>query len=173
MEFILPEKALLLKRLWFYLRQKSNDRGKLVEDTKAFRRRMRLESHFSICDDLRSKAKYPDFIRKDDLQSSKQDCELETLITSVKSDITSHKPTKPIHDNLTMSDGNNLSNLQKHIGVIKPANKGSIFVVMDSDQFITEAERQLGYSTFSKLLDHDPTLQFAKQVSGAVVELFE
>ena len=42
---------------------------------------------------------------------------------------------------------------------------------MDSEHYISEAERQLNDSTFHKALDHDPTNEFAKKVADAVSEM--
>ena len=39
---------------------------------------------------------------------------------------------------------------------------------MDRDHYVSEAKRQLNDSAFYKPLDHDPTLEFAKQVSDTV-----
>ena len=44
---------------------------------------------------------------------------------------------------------------------------------MDKDHYVPEAERQLNYSTYYELLDHDPTDEFAKKVSEAVEEIFD
>ena len=41
---------------------------------------------------------------------------------------------------------------------------------MDRDHYIPKAERQLRDSTYCRLLDHDPTHEFAKQVSEAIRE---
>ena len=46
-------------------------------------------------------------------------------------------------------------------------------VVMDKDHYVSEAERQLGDSTYYRLLDHDPTLEFTKQVSEAICEMHD
>ena len=44
---------------------------------------------------------------------------------------------------------------------------------MDRDHYVSEAERQLNDSTFYKPLDHDPTPEFAKQVSDTVSEMHD
>ena len=41
------------------------------------------------------------------------------------------------------------------------------------EHYIWEAERQLGDSTFYRLLDHDPTAEFAKEVSEAISEMYD
>ena len=168
------EKSLLSKGLNFCPRPKSYDKGKLVEDTKAFTRRMRLKSHFADRSDSRSQEKYPDFIPKSDWQPPKQGRDLEAFVNRVESAVRSHIPPKPKHDNLSKSDRSALYNLQKREDiVIKPADKGSAVVVMDRDQYVSEAERQLNDSTFYKPLDHDPTPEFAKQVSDTVSEMHD
>ena len=92
----------------------------------------------------------------------------------VESAVRSHIPPKPKHDNLSRSDRSALYNLQKREDiVIKPADKGSAVVVMDRDHYVTEAERQLNDSAFYKPLDHDPTQEFAKQVSDTVREMHD
>ena len=92
----------------------------------------------------------------------------------VESAVRSHIPPKPKHDNLIKSDRSALYNLQKREDiVIKPADKGSAVVVMDRDHYVSKAERQLNDSTFYKPLDHDPTPEFAKQVSDTVREMLD
>ena len=126
------ENRLLSKGLGFCPRPKSYDRGNLLHDTKAFCRRMRLKSHFNDRDDTnRSSEKYPNFVPKSDWQPPKQGPDLETFISSVESDIASHKPSKPKHDNLTKSERSALYNLQNRQEIIiKPADKGSLKCTM-------------------------------------------
>ena len=171
-ELTQPEKALLSRGLGFCPRHKSYDRGKLIEDNLAFNRRLRLMSHFSDCVDTRPKEKYPDFVLKSDWQPPKQGRDLETFISSVESDITSYTPPKPKHDNLSKADRGALQSLKKRDDIIiKPADNGSAVVVMDREHYISEAERQLNDSNFYTSLDHDPTLEYAKQVSDVVGEM--
>ena len=44
---------------------------------------------------------------------------------------------------------------------------------MERDHYVLETERQLNDSTFYKLFDHDPTVEFVKQLSGAVRVMHE
>ena len=133
---------------------------------------MRLKSHFADRGDSHSQEKYPDFIPKSDWQPPKQGRDLEAFLNRVESAVRSHIPPKPKHDNLSKFDRSALYNLQKREDiVIKPADKGSAVVVMDRDHYVFETERQLNDSTFYKPLDHDPTPEFAKQVSDTVKEM--
>ena len=44
---------------------------------------------------------------------------------------------------------------------------------MDRDRYLSEAERQLGDFTYYRLLDHEPTPEFAKEVSEAISEMHD
>ena len=79
------EKSLLSKCLNFCPRPKSYDKGKLVEDTKAFTRRMRFKPRFANHGDSHSQEKYPDFIPKSDWQPPKQGRDLEAFVNCVES----------------------------------------------------------------------------------------
>ena len=129
------EKSLLSKGLGFCPRHKGYDRGQLIEDTLAFSGRMRLKSHFTKVDlfdntidpdhdpdnpsqtaninyTTDSKEKYSTFIPKSHWQPPRQGHDLKTFVSSVESDIASHKPPKPRHDNLTNEERNALHSLQ-------------------------------------------------------------
>ena len=109
---------------------------------------MRLKSHFHSFLDIRTPEKYTECVEKSDLQPPKHD-DLQTLISSVESDIVKHETPTPKHDNLKPSERSALHSLQKRKDiVIKPADKGSAVVVMESDYYVSEAERQLNDSTF-------------------------
>ena len=150
---------------------KRYDRGKLVEDINAFSRRLRLKSYFHTFLDTRTYEKYPEFVEKSDWQPPKQSRDLETLISSVESDIAEHKPPTPKHDNLKPSERSALHSLQKReYIVIKIADKGSAVAVMDRKHYVSEAERQLNDSTFYKALHHDPTHEFAEKVADVLVK---
>ena len=110
--------------------------------------------------------KYPQFRPKSDWQPPKQTVALETFIHNVESELTSHDPHYDRKSNLTRQETKALHSLKKRTDiVIKPADKGSAVVVMDRDHYISEAERQLNDKDFYKLLEHDPTLEYAERVS--------
>ena len=104
----------------------------------------------------------------------KQSPYLETFISILESSKASHKPSKPKHDNLMKSERCALYDFQNRQEIIiKPADKGSAVVVMDRDHYISEAGRQLGDSTYYRLLDHDPTPEFAKEMSEGISEMHD
>ena len=78
------EKSLLSKGLNFCPKPKSYDKGKLVEDTKAFTRRMKLKSHFADRGGSHSQEKYTSFIPRSDWQPPKQSRDLEMFDESCR-----------------------------------------------------------------------------------------
>jgi len=57
--------------------------------------------------------------------------------------------------------------------IIKPADKGSAVVVMDRIDYLKEGYRQLSDVKFYTRLDHDPTLDFRKEVSDFVEDMHQ
>ena len=78
------EKSLLSEDLNFCPRPNSYNKGKLVEDTKAFTMRMRLKSHFADRGDSHSQEKYPNVITKSDWRPPKQGRDLEAFCESCR-----------------------------------------------------------------------------------------
>lgn len=76
---------------------------------------------------------------------------------------------KPMHEkfNLSMGEVRALRELQhlKHI-VIKPADKGATVVIMDREQYILEAERQLNDAVYYKKLDQPIYLDTIPLIDG-------
>ena len=59
------------------------------------------------------------------------------------------------HPNLTTSERQSICKLRQNLDiVIKPADKGSATVIMDRQDYINEAERQLGNPDHYKKLDN-------------------
>ena len=52
--------------------------------------------------------------------------------------------------------------------IIKPADKGSVVVVMDKTTYIQKAERQLSDCRFYEKLYSDPTLDFTQKIKRAL-----
>ena len=52
--------------------------------------------------------------------------------------------------------------------VICNADKGNAVVILDVEDYIKEANRQLGDTTFYKILSHDPTKLHAELVNGTI-----
>ena len=97
---------------------------------------------------------------------------LNTFITNIRHDITNQTHKKTRRNNITKAENKALNDLQerKYI-IIKPADKGSAVVIMDSDHFISEALRQLGNTSHDMVLDNDPTLDYQAKVCEIVSEM--
>lgn len=55
--------------------------------------------------------------------------------------------------------------------VIKPADKGGAIVIINQHDYIKEAHRQLSDSSFYKLLENDPTVEFKQTVNEHLSQL--
>ena len=88
---------------------------------------------------------------------------LETYIQALDESLI-NMPVRRVRDNLTKSERTALRTLQRRIAqneiVIKPADKGSATVVMSFDDYVKEAERQLGDARHYLPLHEDPTTAF-------------
>ena len=68
---------------------------------------------------------------------------LDTFLVAVKLDITTTK-LKPTQDNLTVTERQAIGQLKQRPDIIiRPADKGSGFVVIDKTLYIDECNRQL------------------------------
>jgi reverse gyrase len=79
------------------------------------------------------------------LSKPSKNTRLESVINLIKSD-TKHNVDVyvPKTDNLAQAERSALRNIQERYDIIiKPADKGSVVVVMDKTTYIQEAERQL------------------------------
>ena len=118
--------------------------------------------------------RYRQFTPKSDWVPPKQSKVLETFIENVENDIASFQPERTHHNNISKCEKMALIALKNRTDIIiKPADKGSSVVVMDRDQYISEAERQLNDNTYYQLLDHDPTTEFATQVAETVNKMHD
>ena len=75
--------------------------------------------------------------------------------------------------NLTSSEKEALKNLsQNRAIIIKPADKGSGIVLPNTKDYVFEAHRQLQDTNFYKKLDTDLTQQFADEINGLILDMF-
>jgi hypothetical protein len=90
---------------------------------------------------------------------------LDSFCRQVRFD-TLKSPVKPIRwSNLSKTERQGLNDLEKNPELtIKKADKGSAVVVMNTTDYIAEAERQLLNSGAYQHLDHDPTAEYCKEI---------
>jgi hypothetical protein len=75
---------------------------------------------------------------------------------------------------LTKEENDALHSLKSRTDVImKPANKSYDVVVINREDYISEASRQLSDARFYQKLDHDPTLEYAKIITNVIDEAYQ
>ena len=99
---------------------------------------------------------------------------LEAFINTTKSEIKSNLlPNKKIN-NLSKNERTAIKNLSERNDItIKPADKGSAVVVMDTQQYIEEGNRQLKNTNFYKQLQSDPTDSITTEIRNILAEMHE
>ena len=99
---------------------------------------------------------------------------METYIKTVRRCILNGNTSIPkARDNPTPEERKALKDLQKRDDIIiKEADKGSAVVVMNKKDYLAEAGRQLGDTSFYQKLEKDLTPPFSKEVKQQVQQLF-
>ena len=168
------ETSLLSKGLGFCPRPKDVNRLSLLQEVASFSRRLRLKERFyvdtsdqddSTVDNPNSPVIQTNFVKKSNwIPPPSKSLTLEAFIQAVEKDVT-NLDTKSSHDNLTANERKALQNLKNNGDiVIKPADKGSAVVVMDTQDYIAEAGRQPSNANFYIQTDTDLTKHHAKLV---------
>ncbi len=97
---------------------------------------------------------------------------LEVFFFLVKEEIDNYHPKSSRGHNLTKEEREALHSLQSNINLtIKKADKGSAVVLMDTEQYIQEAERQLNDTDFYVKSITDPTDNDIKQIEEILKEM--
>ena len=100
---------------------------------------------------------------------------LESFIDLVKNDVQTAASTNiPSHNNLTPAEKGAIQELKERDDiVIKQADKGSAFVVMDKVDYLEEANRQVTDEIFYKKLDSHPTEEFITNITQELIIMKE
>ncbi|XP_021361868.1 uncharacterized protein LOC110455809 [Mizuhopecten yessoensis] len=100
---------------------------------------------------------------------------LEAFISAVKEEVTAHlNHTQTTKDNLSPLERQALKSLKNNSDiVIKPADKGCEVVIMNRDDYIQEANRQLSNETFYRKVDSDLTHVHAQQIINTINRILE
>lgn len=97
---------------------------------------------------------------------------LETFANNNEMDLSKSTTRAPRHQNLSQEEKQNIKTLRSDDNiVIKPADKGGAIVIMDTDDYIREAERQLTQENFYTRLDHDPTAAHNEEINDYIAHL--
>jgi hypothetical protein len=182
------ELSVLSKGLNFCPRPKSFNALLLKEDLDQFSRRLRLRDFFNK---LQAEDEDDDSLSSSVTTNNPPDPDtyrfrnkskwnppigrtpaLEVFITACESDILSSHPKLSRKDNLTPAERNALRELQSNTAItIKPADKGSATVVLNTPDYIEAAEKQLSDVRYYIQLTTDPTSDFANQLSDTLREM--
>ena len=164
------ETSLLSKGLKFCPTPPTADQIALSQDLSSFYRRIRLKEFF-----LDEPPSEPEPFRPSSSwipPKNRVPC-LETYIQAVSSQVrSSNFSDNRSHDNLPREERQALSSLRTRTDIIiKPADKGSAVVVMDRQQYIDEAMRQLNNQSHYQLLNSDPTTDFSAQIQSTLDDM--
>ena len=95
-----------------------------------------------------------------------------TILTAINHDIKSSKTKKLPRDNLTKSEREALLNLQKRNDIIiTKADKGGAVVILDINDYIDEANRQLNDTNNYEQLDFDPIELHTEKIKSEINNL--
>ena len=136
------ESSFLLKGLKFIPKSNTIDKAKLKIELEAFSRMLRLK-RFSRNEE---KEFNPDkFKRKSTFNPRKRDAAIEIYLSSLEEKLISTEIPKDKYNNYTSEERGALFDLKNDKTVVtKGADKGWAVVVWDRDDYIQEAEKQLG-----------------------------
>ena len=88
----------------------------------------------------------------------------QELLTSL-----THSETKPRY-NLSKKERKAITTLSEDESiVIKPADKGGAIVILNTEDYIKECERQLTNTSHYKRLYHNPTKEFNQQILNTLI----
>ena len=148
------EISLLSKGLKFVSTSNAIDKAKLKMELEAFGRILRLKWHFR---NEENAFDLDQFKPKSTVNPRNKDAAIEVYMSSLEEKLMKIEIPKDKYNNLTSKERQALYDLKndKNI-VIKGADKGSAVVVWDREDYIKEAEKQLGDSdVYEEVLD-DP-----------------
>ncbi len=157
------EHKLLSKGLNFCPTPRTVNQGQLSQDLTDYYRRIRLREFFLDSDPCDPE---PFRVKSAWVPPKNRVPALETYVQVVNTQVTNpgNFPHRT-HDNLPREERLALTALRSRTDIIiKPADKGSAVVIMDRQQYIDEAHRQLDNRTNYICLNSDPTGTFSGEI---------
>lgn len=145
----------------------------LLKDLDNFARNMRLREFFHGRPNTDNAGSLPS--SKHWTPPTQRDKCLDLYIRAVQHDVLeAYKKQTPFRPNLSIKEKESLEKLAcRHEIVIKPADKGGAIVIMNRDDYIKEADRQLSDTSFYKILQSDPTFEYKEIVKENLEALLE
>ena len=151
------EFQLLNKNLNFCPTPQSFNKNVLNNELNAFYRRIKLKAFFKDAKSTATKEELL-FKKKSTWTPTKNHHSVDTFIDLVNNDIKQLNSKQDIHNNLSPKEKEALKNLHNRTDIIiTKADKGGAVVIMDTETYIAEAERQLNDTFYYKRLPHDVT----------------
>ena len=147
---------LLSKGLNFVPTSNTIDKAKLKMELEVLGRILRLKWHFR---NEESVFDLDQFKPKSTFDPRNKDAAVEVYMSSLEEKLTKIEIPKDKYNNLTSKERQPLYDLKNYKNiVIKGANKGSAVAVWDREDYIKEAEKQLGDSVVYEEVPDDPEL---------------
>ena len=173
--FTREEFKLLNKNLNFCPRPSYFNKQKLNSDLLQFYRRIKLKSFFgnkpriNIENQNQFKTK-----RKSNWIPSKCHHTVDTFIAAINKELQETNIKKPPTDNLSSKERKALNELKVRDDIIiTNADKGGAVVILDSNDYLKEAERQLSDQQSYLKLNEEPTVSHTQKVKETLNELTE
>ena len=169
------EISLLSKGLTFSPTPRDINISEIKQDLETFGRKLRLKWHFR--EEEEEFTNNP-FKKRSNFNPRNKDASIEIYLSRIEEEILSiiqDGGTNKINfDNLTREERVSLENLKndKNI-VIKGADKGSAVIVWDREDYLKEAEKQLGdTSIYTKIID-DPVQSLKENIKKTLSKIRE
>ena len=160
---------MLNKNLNFCPQPNKYNKQNLKKDLLKFYRNIKLRAHFGLTE---NNSNEPRFKSNSNWLPDKLPSCVETFIAATNHDIKSSKTKNNPRDNLTKSERETLLNLQKRNDIIvTKADKGDAVVILDIQDYINEANRQLNDTNNYEQLDFDPTELHTEKIKSEISNL--
>lgn len=149
-----------------------NQRTKFELDMQNYHRRLKLAAYFKNST-KQQKASFPMAKSHWTPSAEKLPPEINFLVKKDQKDFNKHFKNYTEKPNLLPEEQDELKQLMKnkHI-VIKPADKGSVVVILDRDQYIREVDRQLNDKIYYTKLKEPIYLKTVPEVHGIIDDLY-
>ena len=140
----------------------------LQDETNQFLRRVKLKSYFGETT-AHEKTEEQIFRPKSDWVPTKIHHSVETFCEAVKNELKNSNGKNQQYRNLSNGELEAMEELRKRDDLIfSKADKGGALVIMDVDDYIKEANRQLDDTEFYRKLQNDPTATYSERINKAI-----
>ena len=146
----------------------------LFRDTLIFNRRIRLKHHFEKKNDTIGNTYTPNPFKLPTgwTPPAGRNKDLDTFLNLTSDDISQIPKTGFIRKNLNRNQFTALNELKNDQTItLKPADKGGAIVIMDTIDYMREADRQLSNTTFYKEVKKDLNPKIAKEIKEFILAI--